>query len=175
MKKLLIVLLLALPMLAADLKLFQGSVEAHTEQVMDSKIDIVNHSLHAQISMQDDDITTLSGKFWTDMDAFVSENSDRDENMYESIEATTFKLATYTISSVTPSEEKDVYTINGKLDFHGEEKELIAKAKIVSTDDGLTLNATSMIMFSEYGIEMPCLVFMCVRDQVDLTIKATFN
>ena len=85
-----------------------------------------------------------------------------------------YKLATYTISSVTKTDEKDNYTIDGVLSFRGIDKPLSAKAKITSVDGSLTINATSMIMMSDFGIKPPCLIFMCVRDKVDLLIKALF-
>ncbi|MDD5401154.1 MAG: YceI family protein [Sulfurimonas sp.] len=172
MKKLLLALLLALPLFAVNLQLKSGSVAAHTEMAMDSAIDPLNNSLRADITMEGDDITTLKGKFWVEMNLFVSDKSDRDKNMYKDVEADKFKLATYTISSVTKTD--DGYTINGVLNFHGKEKPLSAKAKITTTSGALAIEATSMILVSDFGIKMPCMVFMCVRDRVDLTVKAAF-
>ena len=83
-------------------------------------------------------------------------------------------MATFTIKDVEKTEEKDIYTINGKLNFHGKENELSAKANISFKDGIMTLNATAMMNMPDYGIEMPCMVFMCVRDIVDLDISATF-
>ncbi|MDD5372970.1 MAG: YceI family protein [Sulfurimonas sp.] len=172
MKKLLLTLLLALPLFAVNLQLKSGSVAAHTEMVMDSTIDPLNNSLHADITMDGDDITTLKGKFWVEMNLFVSDKSDRDKSMYKEVEADKFKLATYTISSVTKAD--DSYTINGVLNFHGKEKPLSAKAKITMTNGTPTIEAASMILVSDFGIKMPCMVFMCVRDRVDLLVKAAF-
>jgi polyisoprenoid-binding protein YceI len=108
------------------------------------------------------------------MTLFTSDKSDRDKSMYEEIEAEKFAFATYTITSIVKSEKEDAYVINGTLDFHGEKRELSADAKITTVNGSLVIDATSMILMSDYGIEMPCLMFMCVRDQVDLLIKATF-
>ncbi len=175
MKKLLIVLLLSLPIFAYDLQQKSGLVEAHTEQLMDSNINITNNNLHAQLKIEDKQITTLSGKFWVDVVAFESEKEDRDKNMYKSIGASEFKMATYTISNIMMSDADGGYIINGKLNFHGQERELRAEGKIFFKDDILTIDMTSVIYMSEYGVEMPCMIFMCVRDQIDLTIKATFK
>lgn len=174
MKKLLIVLLLSLPVFAMELKLSSGSVLAHTEMLMDSQINPINNFLKADISIQDSDVTSIKGKFWVEMFGFVSNKSDRDKNMYKEVEADKYKLATYTISSITKGTQKDSYTINGELDFHGQKKELSADAKISVKDGVLNLEAKTKILVSDFGIEAPCLVFMCVRDQVDLTINATF-
>lgn len=174
MKKILLTLLLALPLFSANLQLKSGSVAAHTEMIMDTTIDPLNNSLRADITMDSNDITTLKGKFWVEMSLFKSDNGDRDKSMYKEVEADKFKLATYTISSVAKTEGENSYIINGVLDFHGKEKPLSAKAKITMTNGAPTIEATSMILVSDFGIKAPCMVFMCVRDRVDLTVKAAF-
>lgn len=174
MKNLLLVLLISFPLLATDLVIKDGYVAAHTEMMMDSTIDPINNSLQADIRIQGNDITSIEGKFWVEMKLFTSDKADRDENMYESFEAATYKLATYNISSVTKTDEKDKYVIDGVLSFRGVDKPLSAKAEITSVNGSLTINANSMIMMSDFGIKPPCLIFMCVRDQVDLLIKASF-
>lgn len=174
MKNMILVLLLSFPLFAVDLQLKDGYVAAHTEMMMDSTIDPINNSLKADISIENNDITTIKGKFWVEMSLFTSDKADRDKSMYKDVEAEKFKLATFTISSVTKTEVKDSYTISGTLNFHGQEKPLSAKAEITTIDGGLLINATSKILVSDFGIKMPCMVFMCVRDQVDLLIKASF-
>jgi polyisoprenoid-binding protein YceI len=174
MKKIVITLLLALPLFAINLELKSGSVAAHTEMMMDSTIDPKNDALKADISINNNDITTIKGKFWVEMGLFKSDKSDRDKSMYKDVEADKFKLATYTVSSVKKAEGQDSYIIDGVLSFHGKEKQLSAKAKITTIDGSLSINATSMILMSDFGIKMPCMVFMCVRDKVDLLIDAKF-
>lgn len=174
MKNILLALLLSFPLFATDLVLRDGYIAAHTEMMIDSTIDPINNSLQADIAIEGSDITTITGKFWVEMNLFTSDKSDRDESMYKDVEAEKFKLATYTISKITKTDEKDGYVIDGKLNFHGEEKPLSAKAEITIIDGSLAINATSTILVSDFGIEMPCLVFICVRDQVDLLIKASF-
>jgi len=175
MKKLLLVLFLSLPIFAGNLQLSSGSIVAHTEMMMDSEINPTSNTLKAQMNIDGEDITTLSGKFMVDMKSFISEKTDRDENMYESIEADKYTLATFKIASIVQTNEKNIYKINGTLDFHDKKNELSAKAKITYKDGTLNFDADSMILMSKYGIEMPCMVFMCVRDQIDLKIKAIFT
>lgn len=174
MKKIFTMLLLALPLFAINLELKSGYVAAHTEMMMDSTIDPVNNYLKAELTIENNDITTIKGKFWVETTLFTSDKSDRDKSMYKEIEADKFAFATYTISSIVKTEQEDAYVINGTLDFHGEKRELSADAKITTLEGSLVIEATSMILMSDYGIEMPCMMFMCVRDQVDLLIKATF-
>ena len=175
MKKLFLGLLLSLPLLAGSLQLQDGSIEAHTEMMMDSEINPLNKSLQADVSIEGVNINTLAGKFWVDLNLFASDKKDSDEHMYKSLESTKFTSATFSILNVQATAEKDIYSINGKLNFHGVEKALEAKAKIYFENNTLHFEATSMINMPDYGIEMPCMVFMCVRDQVDLVVKATFT
>ncbi len=174
MKFLFVVFLLTSALFGGSLTLNSGSIEAHTEMMMDKEINPLNSNLSAELNIQDENILTLSGQFWVDMNAFVSDNKDRDEDMYKSVETVKFKLATFTILNVTRVDKADIYTINGKLNFHGVEKDLSANAIITFKDGVMNFEATSMINMPDYGIEMPCIMFMCVRDRVDLKIKATF-
>ena len=174
MKNVMLALLLSFPLFATDLVLKSGYIAAHTEMMMDRSIDPINNNLNAKITILNNDITTIKGKFWIEMKLFTSDKSDRDEHMYEIVEVDKFKLNTYTISKVTKTALTDVYTINGVLNFHGLEKPLSANSKITVKDGSLVIEATSMILMSDFGIEMPCMVFMCVRDKVDLLIKASF-
>jgi len=172
MNKLLLVLLLSLPLLAGDLQLKEGFVAAHTEIVMDRTIDPLNTSLQASLSINDNDILSLKGKFWIEMKSFSSDNEDRDEYMHEANEIEKYPLSTYTLSKVTKVEGDNIYEIEGNLNFFGHDKPFTAKAEIIQDTKMITISATSMILVSDYGLEMPCMLFLCVRDQVDLFVKA---
>jgi len=175
MKKLFYILLLALPLLAGNLQLKEGFVSAHTEMLMDSTIDPLNNSLAADLSIQGDDISTLKGTVSVEVGLFISDKSDRDEHMDEATEALKFPLANYAITKVTKVDGANAYTLTGTLDFHGQKRELIFNAEVLQTDDSLTINATSGFLMSEYGIEPPCLMFLCVRNPVDLFAKAVLS
>lgn len=175
MRNLVILVILAFSLFGADLRLKEGSVSAHTEMLMDNAINPANTSLHADITMQENDIESIKGKFWVETELFKSDKSDRDEHMYKCVETDKFKLATFVISSIKKEEGDNKYTINGEMEFHGEKKPLSAKADITVTDGSLNINASSVMLVSDFGVEMPCMVFMCVRDQVDISVKAVFT
>lgn len=175
MKKLLILLLLALPIFAGDLQLKEGFVSAHTEMLMDSTIDPLNTNLSAELSIQENDLTTLKGTLSVEMGEFISDKSDRDENMDEATEASTFPLASYSLADVKKAKGQNAYTLSGTMELHGQKKELTFNAEILQNDNSITINATSSILMSEYGIEPPCLMFLCVRDQIDLFAKAVLT
>lgn len=140
--------------------------------LVDKTIDPLSTSLQAELSMKDSDINSLRGVFFIDMKLFSSDNKSRDENMHEANELGKYPFARYTISSISKAEENNMYTINGILNFHGQEKALKAKAEILYQNNTLTLNATANILASEYNLEMPCLLFLCVRDQIDIFVKS---
>jgi polyisoprenoid-binding protein YceI len=175
MKKLIFILLCSLPIFAGNLTLKEGFVAAHTEMLMDSTIDPLNNTISADITMQGNDLLSLKGKLTVEMSLFVSDNSDRDKNMDEATQVDKYPLASYTIMHVTKAEGKNNYLLEGTLDFHGKKNPLTFKAEIMHADKTVTINATSMILVSEYGLEMPCMMFMCVRDQVDLFAKAVLS
>jgi polyisoprenoid-binding protein YceI len=172
MKKLLITLILSLPLLASNLTLKDGFVAAHTEMLMDSTIDPLNTGLKAEITM-DNTIESLRGNFSVDMNFFSSDNEDRDIDMHKSTEAEKFPLAKYSIKKVTKVEGENSYILEGVLNFHNTDRELSFNVEIVQDASSVIIKGTSKILVSDYGIEMPCMVFMCVRDEVDLFVKAT--
>ncbi|HIC44518.1 MAG TPA: YceI family protein [Sulfurimonas sp.] len=172
MKKLLLVLLLGLPLLAEKLVLEKGFVAAHTEMLMDSTIDILNTDVHADISIQGHDILSIRGKLWVEMDLFSSDEPDRDDHMDKTDAIEKFPLASYLISSITKTQKEDIYVLHGTLMYHGQEQAFMADAEIKDTNNILTIKARSNFLVSDYGVEMPCMVFMCVRDRVDIFAQA---
>jgi len=176
MKTLLFTLLLALPLLAGNLTLQKGFVQSHTEMVMDSKIDSVNNALHVEANIDGDDITSINGKFWLDVGSFVSDNADRDEHMDEVTEAKKIPLATYNLTSITKLDtDKDAYTLHGVLEFHGVKKPVTFNAQILNKEDTIEISADTQILGPNFGLEMPCMVFMCVDDEIDLLVEITLQ
>jgi len=174
MKKLLFALLVTLPLLAGNLQLENGSIKAHTTMMWED-IEPKNDKLSADVSMTDDDISTLSGKFWVNMKLFVSDKTDRDEHMYKEMKVDEFTTSTFTISKVSALDEKDTYSIDGTLNFYGVDKKLNAKAVIVKKEGTLTLNAESSMTVTDFGMEQVCKFFMCVNEKVDFKVEASFK
>jgi len=173
MKTLLLTLLLTFPLLAGNLTLQKGFVQSHTEMIMDSKIDSVNDALHVEVSIDGDDITSIVGKFWLNVSLFVSDNEDRDEHMDDATEAKKFPLATYELKSITKAQGDDAYILHGIMEFHGVKKELSFKAQILNKENTIEISAETQILGPDYGIKMPCMVFMCVNDEIDILVELT--
>lgn len=174
MKKLLFILLLSLPIFAGNLQLKDGYVTAHTTMMWED-IEPKNENLYAQVEMQNGDITSLRGKFWVDMNFFISDKLDRDEHMYEALEVDKFENSTFTISNVTKADENNSYVIDGVLNFYGVDKNLKADAVIVYKDEILTLDANSSMLVTDFGMQTVCKFFMCVDDKVDFKVNAQFQ
>lgn len=175
MKKLLIVLLLVAPIFAGNLKLEKGFVQSHAEMIMDSKIDSLNNALHVEANILNNDLTTIRGKFWVDVSLFVSDNEDRDEHMDEATEAKLFPLATYELKKVTKASADDAYILHGIMEFHGVKKELQFNAQILNKQNTIEISAESQILGPDYGVKMPCMVFMCVNDEIDLLVELSLS
>jgi len=171
-KTLILSLLLSLPAFADKLYLQEGFVAAHTQIMFGGGIDPLNTGLQADLSINENDISSLTGKFWIAMELFSSDDKGRDEHMHESTQTQKYPLATYTLSKVTKIEGNNNYSLEGTLNFFGQDRPLTAKSQIILDKGILSIKATSKISMNNYGLEMPCLVFICVEDNVDLFIKA---
>ena len=61
------------------------------------------------------------------------------------------------------------------LEFHGVKKPVMFSAQILNKEDTVEISAETQILGSDFGIEMPCLVFMCVDDEIDLLVEITLR
>jgi len=173
MKSLLFILLINISLLAQSLYLREGLVQAHTGIIMDS-IDPVNMELKADLTIEDNDLTTLDGKFFVEMGMFISDNKDRDEHMMETLNIINFPKAIFTIDRVMKHSDK-LYTLVGDMNFHGVKKELSFKTDILNTKNTITLTANSDINGTDFGLEMPCQFFICVDNKINIIVKAVLD
>ena len=118
---------------------------------------------------------SISGKFWVEVDLFVSDKKDRDEHMDETTEVKKYPLATYTLSSVKKVDEDNHYILNGIMDFHGVKKELSFNTQILKNADTIVISAETQILRPDYGLDMPCMLFICVDDEIDLLVELTLS
>ncbi|MDF1880201.1 YceI family protein [Sulfurimonas sp. MAG313] len=174
MKIILLSLLMPFSILAQNITLKEGFVAAHTEMLMDSTIDPLNTLLNANVSMNKNDILSLKGKFWIQMNQFSSDNKDRDTQMHKANKVKEFPLASFTLMDVTKNKDS-TYTLKGKLTFLDHTRPFQAKAEITDKDGLVSISASSQIFAKDFGLEMPCLLFICVNEKIDLYVKAVFT
>lgn len=172
MRNLLIFMLALAPWLgAAELSVTQGSVTAHTEVFGDSTIDPSTTAVTAQLSMGDTP-ESITGTVTVAVTGLASDNTDRDEHMHEAIASKSFPEATYTFTSVTANDQG--YAIEGTMTLHGVSKPVTLQATLTDSGDTLAMKGSGTILMSDFGIEPPTLLFLTVRDQVDLAFDVTF-
>ena len=173
MKKVLFLALLSSAWLAAgNLVVTEGYVKAHTEVLGDSTIDPSTTGLNSHLTIQNT-IESIRGTIDISMNILKSDNQDRDEHMLKAIEEVKYPLATYTFNDVKKTDKG--YRVSGILDFHGVKKPLDIQAKVITENGKVNFKGTSSFLMSSYNVKPPKMLFLTVRDQVDLDIDVKFE
>ena len=169
MKKLTVVLFLSFATLlsAASLHLQKGYIKAHTQVLGDSTIDPATGRVHAALTISGDP-ATLRGSVWILARDLRSDNKERDQHMYEVLEVKKYPRIRFRIDRVR--RQGSGYLIEGRLSLHGKSHTVKVPAKITGKGSELELTARFRILMSDYGIKPPKLLFLTVRDAVDLTV-----
>jgi len=166
-KKLIFTLTTMVAMLAASpLHITGGEIDAHTEVFGDGSINPSVKKIHGNLQMQNDDPATLSGRIWFDIADFRSDNSERDEHMDAMFERTKYPSIALDISHVT--KHGSSYMIEGTLQMHGVRKPIAVAADITKKGDVWRIKSYFSVKVSDYGMEPPTLLFLSVRDRVDI-------
>ncbi|WP_353662259.1 YceI family protein [Hydrogenimonas sp. SS33] len=174
MKRMIFTILLAASgLFAANLSVEKGVVKAHTEVFGDSTIDPETRGLTSRLTMAGMP-ETIQGSVDISMTVLKSDNAKRDEHMMEAIEADRFPRATYTFEKVT-KKRGDGYVVEGVLTFHGVKRPLKIDARIFNGARTLSFAGHSSFNMSDYGVQPPKLLFLTVRDRIDLAIDVTFK
>jgi len=159
-------------LMAGNLIVTQGSVQAHTEVFGDSTINPKTTSLTSHLRMGKS-IESIKGTIDISINKLKSDNADRDEHMVEAIESVKYPLATYTFKKVKKASKG--YTVNGILDFHGVKKPLTIQADIHKSKGKVVFKGKSSFLMSSYHVTPPKMLFLTVRDQIDLNIDVIFK
>lgn len=173
MKKIILVVALCMSAWAGALSFESGSVKGHTEVFGDSTIDPVTKKITSGLTMGNE-IKSLSGSVSASMIDLVSDNKDRDKHMRESLETGSFGLAVFEIKEVI-AKGGDNYTLKGNMTLHGTTKPLSFDADITATDAKVTIKAKGMLKMTDFAIKPIKMMFLTVRDQVDLTVDLTLK
>jgi len=168
MKKVFLAMVLASSMWAGILSFESGSVKAHTEVFGDSTIDPMTKKITSGLTMGNE-IKSLGGSVSASMIDLTSDNKDRDKHMRESLETGTFGVAVFEIKEVV-SKGGDNYTLKGNMTLHGVTRPLSFDADITATDSKVNIKAKGMLKMTDFAIKPIKMVFLTVRDQVDLSV-----
>lgn len=169
MKKVsLAVLALVASMYAGNLSFESGIIRAHTEMVADSTIDPFTKKATSHLAM-DANPSTLKGSIEISMSDLYSDNKKRDEHMHETVESSLFPKAVFEVKEVV-AKSGDNYTLKGTMSLHGMSKPMSFEGSIVEEGNKVRIKATGGMKMSDFGIIPPSMMFMKVRDQIDLNV-----
>jgi len=167
-------LLTTATLFSANLTFSSGSVEAKTSILGDSNINPSSSNIVSHLTMDKGEVTTLKGSVDVSLVALKSDNEDRDEHMHETINVEKYTKTTYTINSVEKNTAGS-YNIIGTLKLHGVTKDVNMLGEVSENGDTVSIKAQTAFNMSDFGIEPPSMLFLTVRDQLDMTIDTTYT
>ncbi len=169
MKKVSLIAMLACGILyAGPLSFESGSIKAHTEVFGDSSIDPMAKRAFSRLSM-DENPESLKGVIEVSMTDLISDNKKRDSNMQETLESATFPKAAFEIKDVV-AKGGNSYVLKGTMSLHGVTKPMNFESMITQEGTKVRIKGSSMMKMSDFGVKPPKMVFLTVRDQVDLSV-----
>jgi polyisoprenoid-binding protein YceI len=153
---------------AGNLTFESGTIKAHTEVFGDSTIDPVARRATSHLSM-DTAPSTLKGSIEVSMSDLISDNKKRDISMQETLDSSTFPKAVFVIKEVV-AKGGDNVTLKGMMSLHGVTKPMSFEGTLSSDSEKVRIKAKSSMKMSDFEINPPKMVFLSVRDQVDLNV-----
>lgn len=166
-------ILLASSVYAGNLGFESGLVKAHTEVFGDATIDPMSKKATSHLSM-DASPVSLKGSIEVSINDLFSDNKKRDEHMQEALESSSFPKAVFDVKEVV-SKGGDAYVLKGTMTLHGVTKPLSFEGTITEEGNKVRIKATSGLKMTEYGIKPIKLMFLTVRDQVDLNVDVVLK
>lgn len=150
-----------------------GVIKGHTEVFGDSSIDPAFKKAVSHLSM-DDSPLTLKGNIEVSVADFTSDNKKRDANMYETMESTKFPKSAFEIKEVV-GKGGDKYQLTGMLTLHGVQKPMSFEGAVRNDGNKVHIKVSGTMKMSDYGITPPKMVFLTVRDQVDISVDVVLK
>ena len=160
-----ILLLATAVALQAQLVVSSGSISAHTEVFGDSDITPVSTTIQSHLKM-DESIESIHGGVLIQTLSLQSTKKDRDKNMYELLNAVTYPTITFNIKKVYKVD--NAYEVVGSLILNGVVKDITTKAQITQEKGHVFMKGDFSILLSQFNMEPPTLLFLTVRDQIDI-------
>jgi polyisoprenoid-binding protein YceI len=166
-------LLLSASVFAGNLTFESGSIKAHTEVFGDSSIDPTAKKATSHLSM-DAAPATLKGTIEISMSDLMSDNKKRDTNMQETLESATFPKAVFEVKEVV-AKGGDNVILKGSMNLHGVTKPMSFEGTVSEEASKVRIKVKSSMKMSDFGITPPKMVFLTVRDQVDLNVDVVLK
>jgi len=166
-------LLLTASLFAGNLTFESGSIKGHTEVFGDSSIDPTAKKAVSHLLM-DATPATLRGSIEISMSDLVSDNKKRDTNMQETLESATFHKAVFEVKEVVAKGGENVI-LKGMMNLHGVTKPMSFEGTVSEEASKVRIKVKSSMKMSDFGITPPKMVFLVVRDQVDLSVDVVLK
>lgn len=172
-KSSIVAMVLAASVYGGNLSYESGLIKAHTEVFGDATIDPMTKKATSHLSM-DASIPTLRGSIEISMNDLFSDNKKRDEHMQEALESSLFPKAVFDLKEVV-AKGGDNYVLKGTMTLHGVSKPISFEGTISDEGNKVRIKATSGLKMTDYGIKPIKMMFLTVRDQVDLSVDVVLK
>lgn len=172
MFKLIFIALFALSASATELAIKSGFIQAHTEVFGDSTINPATQTVNSTLKMEDS-FESIQGIISINALDLKSDEEKRDANMYELLQTKLYPTISFEIVKVVKNEEN--YTIMGNLTLNGISKLISANAVINQIDNEINIFGEFPITLTAFGMEPPTLLFLTVRNQIDITYNLHYT
>lgn len=83
------------------------------------------------------------------------------------------KIENFDFSKLTPTAKN--FTIKGKLELHGQSKDIMIIAKIKKTEEGIKIEADFIVNTDDFGIDIPSVVSKKLSKKVAVTLEAVLK
>lgn len=158
---------------AGSLSFESGTIKAHTEVFGDSTIDPMVKKATSHLFIETNP-TTIKGSIEIAMSELFSDTKKRDEHMHEAVESDIFPKAVFEVKEVV-AKGGDVYVLKGMMTLHGVTKPLSFEGSITEDAAKVHIKVTSSLKMTDFGIKPIKLMFLTVRDQVDLSVDISLK
>ena len=172
MFKLLVILGLVLGANATSINVQSGEIKAHTEVFGDSEINPTTKNVKGDLTIEDT-IESIKGTIYFETLTLLSDKKGRDEHMYELLKVEKFKTISFDIKSITKNQNG--YDINGIVTLNGVSKNITTKAMIYRQNNQLLLNGEFSFNLTDFSLEPPTMMFLTVRNQIDIFYNITLE
>ena len=89
--------------------------------------------------------------------------------MYKLLNVDNFETISFDIKNIIKNEIN--YDISGVLTLNGIAKDIIVKSDISEEKSNILLNGKFSFNLTDFNLEPPSMLFLKVRDQIDITYK----
>lgn len=167
-KKLVFTLTLGLSLYASNLSVSNSAIMAQTEVFGDSQITPITRDIKGELTIENS-LESIRGNIYFKTITLISDKKDRDKNMYKLLNVDKFETISFDIKNIIKNEIN--YDISGILTLNGISKDIIVKSDIGEEKSNILLNGKFSFNLTDFNLEPPSMLFLKVRDQIDITYK----